>query len=100
MYGFLLRVASVLAFLGTAAISWDVHAQNVERGRDLYENHCVKCHTAQVHGRKNRAALSLGDLREIVDQWQSNQGLRWRPDEIDDVVYYLSTTRYFFTTKR
>lgn len=100
MSSFLLRVASVLAFLGTAAISLDVHAQNVERGRDLYENHCVKCHTAQVHGRKNRTALSLGDLREIVDRWQSNQGLRWRPDEIDDVVHYLSTTRYFFTTKR
>lgn len=100
MFSFLLRVASVLAFLGTAAVSLDVHAQNIERGRELYENHCVKCHTAQVHGRKNRAALSLGDLREIVDQWQRNQALRWRPDEIEDVVYYLSTTRYFFTTRR
>jgi len=100
MLSFLPRVASVLAFLGTAAVSVDVHAQNAERGRDLYENHCVKCHTTQVHGRKSRTALSLGELREIVDQWQSSQKLRWRADEIDDVVHYLSSTRYFFTTRR
>jgi mono/diheme cytochrome c family protein len=100
MFSFLLRIASVLAFLGTAAVSLDVHAKDIERGRQLYENHCVQCHTVQVHGRKNRTALSVADLREIVDQWQANQKLRWRQDEIDDVVHYLSTTRYFFTTGR
>lgn len=100
MFSVLLRIASVVAFLGAAAIGIDAHAQDIERGRQLYENHCQKCHTVAVHGRKNRAALSVGDLREIVNQWQSNQGLRWRDDEIDDVVHYLSSTRYFFTTSR
>lgn len=97
---FLLRLASAIAFLGTAVVTLDVHAQNLERGRALYENHCQKCHTANVHARKNRAALSVGDLRDIVKLWQSNQGLRWRDDEIEDVVRYLSHTRYFFTTLR
>lgn len=97
---FLLRLASAAAFLGTAAVTVDVHAQNIERGRTLYENHCQKCHTSTVHARKNRTALSLGDLREIVNQWQVNQDLRWKEDEIEDVVQYLARTRYFFTTSR
>ena len=94
------RVLSVLAFLGALAVALDASAQNIERGRALYENHCRTCHTDQIHGRKNRAALSIGDLREIVDQWQSNQGLRWTREEIDDVVLFLANTRYFFTTRR
>jgi len=100
MFDSLLRVVSILAFLGAAAVSLDANAQSIERGRQLYENHCRTCHTDQVHGRKNRAALSIGDLREIVDQWQSNQGLRWTQEEIDDVVLFLANTRYFFTTRR
>lgn len=97
---FLLRLASAVAFVGTAAVTLDAHAQNLERGRELYENHCQKCHTAKVHARKNQAALSVDDLRDIVNRWQSNQGLRWRDDEIEDVVQYLARTRYFFTTLR
>lgn len=100
VFSLLLRIASALAFVGAASVSVDAHAQDIQRGRALYENHCQKCHDTTVHGRKNRAALSVGDLREIVNQWQSNQGLRWRDDEIDDVVHYLSNTRYFFSASR
>jgi mono/diheme cytochrome c family protein len=97
---FLLRLASAAAFIGTMAVTVDVHAQDIERGRTLYENHCQRCHTAKVHGRKDRTAMSVDDLREIVGRWQNNEGLRWRNDEIEDVVQYLARTRYFFTTHR
>jgi mono/diheme cytochrome c family protein len=96
----LLRMACAAAFLGTAAVTVDAHAQNVERGRQLYENHCQVCHTAQVHSRKNRMAFSAGDLREIVQRWQANQGLRWSNEEIEDVVQFLGATRYHFTSER
>jgi mono/diheme cytochrome c family protein len=95
----LLRLVAALAFAGTFAIAIDAHAQNVERGRQLYENHCQTCHTPQVHGRKNRMALGVGDLREIVDRWQRNQKLGWNREDIEDVVQYLGTTRYFFTSR-
>ena len=100
MFNTSLRLVSILAFLGTAAVSLDASAQSVERGRQLYENHCRACHTEQVHGRKNRTAISVGDLREIVDRWQSNQRLRWGRAEVDDVVQYLASTRYFLLTQR
>jgi mono/diheme cytochrome c family protein len=95
----LVRVACAAAFLGTAAVTVDAHAQSIERGRQLYENHCQVCHTAQIHGRKDRMAFSAGDLREIVERWQNNQGLRWTAEEIEDVVQFLDTTRYHFTSE-
>ncbi len=67
MFDFLLRFASMLAFLGAAAVSLDANAQNIERGRQLYDNHCRTCHTEQVHGRKNRAAL-LNELGQLMNQ--------------------------------
>jgi hypothetical protein len=54
------------------------------------------CHTAEVHGRKNRIVLSRADLRDIVHRWQNHQKLGWGTEEIADVVQYLATTRYRF----
>lgn len=96
--GIWFRIAFTLASLGTAALTLDAHAQDIERGRALYENHCQVCHKVDIHGRKGRAAIGVSELREIVERWQTNQKLRWTSQEIDDVVYFLSTTRYFFTT--
>ena len=92
----LARFLGTIAFVGMGAVSIDAHAQNVERGRLLYENHCQVCHTAEVHGRKNRIALSRDDLRDIVDRWQKHQKLGWSAEDIRDVVQYLATTRYRF----
>jgi len=80
-------------------VAVDVHAQSVERGRQLYENHCTVCHTAQIHSRKNRTGLTTADLREIVDRWQTSQKLRWSREEIDDVVRFLAVTRYDLSTQ-
>jgi mono/diheme cytochrome c family protein len=94
----LLRIGFALSFLGTMALTLDVYAQNIERGRMLYENHCQVCHTSEVHGRKGRMAIGIAELRAIVGRWQTYQKLHWTADEIEDVVQYLATTRYFFTT--
>jgi len=94
----LLRIGFALSFLGIMALTLDVHAQNIERGRMLYENHCQVCHTSEIHGRKGRVAIGITELRAIVARWQANQRLNWNADEIEDVVHFLATTRYFFTT--
>jgi mono/diheme cytochrome c family protein len=67
-----------------------------ERGRALYENHCVVCHTQNVHARPNRMSLSRTALREVVDQWQREEKLRWSAQDIDDVVHFLGTALYKF----
>lgn len=69
---------------------------SAERGGALYENHCVVCHTSNVHTRVNRLPVSRAQVREIVDNWQAQQKLTWGAQEVEDVVEYLNRTRYRF----
>jgi len=69
---------------------------DMERGRALYENHCVVCHTSKVHRRYPPSAIDLEALRYIVRVWVEEQKLRWSPEDIEDVVHYLDRTHYQF----
>ena len=69
---------------------------NADRGRALYENHCVVCHTSKVHARVNRLPVSRAEMREIVETWQAQQNLHWGAQEVGDVVEFLNRTRYQF----
>jgi len=79
-----------------AAAGWGAESPDLERGRALYENHCVVCHTAKVHRRVPPLPLGVDDLRFIVAVWATQQGLRWSREDIDDVVYYLDLVHYRF----
>ena len=69
---------------------------DLARGRALYENHCQVCHTEKVHARPRRTTFTVEMLRDIVDKWQREENLRWSAQDIDDVVFYLGSTRYKF----
>jgi len=69
---------------------------DLARGRALYENHCVVCHTPKVHRRVPALPLRTDDLRFIVTLWATQQGLSWSREDIEDVVYYLDRTHYQF----
>lgn len=66
------------------------------RGRALYENHCMACHTPKVHGRAQPKAIDAEALRFIVRVWAEENRLPWGAQEIDDVVEYLDRTHYQF----
>ena len=89
--------AAGILMLGVIHIT-GAHAQepSIERGRALYENHCVVCHTSRVHARVNRMALSRAEVRAIVEQWQAREKLIWGAQEVEDVVEFLNRTRYQF----
>jgi mono/diheme cytochrome c family protein len=86
-------IASVVLALPAAA----AEAPNPERGRALYENHCVVCHTSKVHRRFPPSAIDMAALRFIVKVWVEEQKLRWSPEDIEDVVQYLNDTHYRFS---
>jgi len=88
-----LAVAAVLLLLSAATYA---QAADAERGRALYENHCQVCHTPGVHSRVNRLAMTRAEVRDIVENWQKQQALRWTDDEVADVVEFLNQTRYRF----
>ena len=73
-----------------------VDSRNLERGRALYQNHCVVCHTPKVHRRLPALPVGTDDLRYIVTMWATHQSLHWGKEEIEDVVYYLDRVHYRF----
>lgn len=85
-----------VALLGFPAGSGGQPVPDLERGRALYQNHCVVCHTSKVHRREPPLPLSVEALRAVVTIWAREEGLRWSRDEIEDVVQYLDRAYYRF----
>ena len=88
------RVAAWIAVAGLACPALAAEAPSIERGQALYENHCVVCHTSKVHRRYPPSAIDREALRFIVRVWVEEQKLSWRPQDIEDVVYYLERAHY------
>ena len=89
------RLAGAL-LLAVPAMAGAQAIPDLERGRALYENHCVVCHTPKVHRRVPSLAIEVADLRYIVTLWATQQNLRWSPEDIEDVVHYLDRVHYRF----
>lgn len=70
---------------------------DVERGRLLYENHCLSCHESNVHIRETQAARSLAAVRAAIERWQAVGHLGWGAEEVGDVAAYLNATWYHYT---
>lgn len=89
-------------FWGLAAVFLvDARAAGMDesRGRMLYQNHCIACHTTQVHWRDQRLARDWGSLRAQVRRWERNTGLSWSDDDVEAVSEYLNRRYYDFPEK-
>jgi len=91
-----LSLIALMAGVVLAFPAAGVETPNPERGRALYENHCVVCHTSKVHRRNPPSAIDREALRYIVKVWVEEQKLRWRAEDIEDVVLYLDRAHYRF----
>jgi mono/diheme cytochrome c family protein len=86
-----------VAAIGLLGLSGTVAAQNLDRGRALYENHCQACHEDWAHTREGREVDTLTELRSRVIAWSTHAGLGWTQTEIDDVIRYLNVQFYQLT---
>jgi mono/diheme cytochrome c family protein len=85
----------LLALAAASALpAWGAELPDAGRGRLLYENHCVVCHTQKVHRRVPPLPIDLKELRQIVTAWAKGQKLGWSENDISDVVEYLDSTYY------
>jgi mono/diheme cytochrome c family protein len=73
-------------------------AQDVERGRTLYETYCLDCHYPRVHERpRDRSEVqNLSQLRDMVASRATLTKYRFSLDEKEDVVQYLNRSYYKF----
>jgi mono/diheme cytochrome c family protein len=69
-------------------------AADLERGKLLHENHCKMCHDSIAYQRGDRIAKTYAQVKAQVTRWQTNTGLRWTPEDIDNVTAYVARTFY------
>jgi hypothetical protein len=69
-------------------------AQDLERGRLLYQTHCATCHTERLHHRDKSKIRSFADLRDEVARWAPQTKHRFTLDDIEDVVQFLNASHY------
>lgn len=86
----------ITATLLSLYLSTSAEGADGERGKLLYENHCLDCHERTVHLRDNHKVKSLDDLRAQVIRWAQNQKLAWGVTEVSDVVDYLNERYYHY----
>lgn len=88
-----MRAASLLLL----AVPLLAAAQDLERGRLLYQTHCSGCHTERTHDERVRPAVrDLDQLRDMVARWAPETKRTYTLDELDDIVQYLNEAHYRF----
>lgn len=83
-----------MATLWPLAVAAQGQAAIESRGQMLYGNHCVACHTTQMHWRDQKLATDWPSLKAQVRRWQGAGQLNWSEDDIDDVARFLNDSFY------
>jgi mono/diheme cytochrome c family protein len=88
-----MRFASALLLL---VIALPASAQDPNRGRQLYETHCLSCHYERIHNRDPKRSLikSRTDLRVEVARWAAQVPRSFTPQEVDEIAAYLNRSHY------
>ena len=75
-----------------------VLAQDPQRGRELYEMHCLSCHYERIHKRDPSRSLihSQTALRVEVAKRAQQVKTPLAPADLDDIAEYLNRSHYRF----
>ena len=88
----------VFLFIFSASPAFAVNGTRTDsyRGAMLYENHCIECHTRQIHWREKKMVIDWKSLITQVDRWQDISGLEWSKTDIEEVSRYLNGKYYHY----
>jgi len=73
-------------------------AQDAQRGRELYELHCLSCHYERIHKRDPSRSIvrSTTQLRVEVANRAALTRQPFTPQDLDDIAEYLNRSHYRF----
>ena len=77
-----------------------VQAFDIENGKTLHNENCVRCHNESQYTRENRIVNNFDELRTRVSQCELMAELAWFDEEIDDVTVYLNNSYYQFNIEK
>lgn len=90
----------VVIFTGCSLLA---HAGDAQRGKELHDENCTKCHISLVGGdgtgiyvREDRRMESYTALYNQVKRCKTSLGVPWPEHQIEDVITYLNTKFYKF----
>jgi len=69
---------------------------DVQHGKQLHDESCMKCHDDSVYTRQTHFVSSKEALAEQVSGCAQNAGAQWSDADVADVVDYLNTRYYKF----
>ena len=89
---------SLLIFItaGLATLSSSSFAIDVNHGKSLQQENCMRCHDDGIYTREERRVTTLDALRQQVQRCETNLDLQWFPEDVDAVIEYLNTSFYKF----
>jgi mono/diheme cytochrome c family protein len=86
------------AFAAALSLAWaaGAAAQDAERGRNLYENHCLACHYERIHRRDPARSLvrSYTGLQAEVARRAALTERSYAISDLDDIAEYLNRSHY------
>ena len=71
-------------------------AADVEHGKTLQQENCMKCHDDSIYTRNDRKINSRAMLDQQVRHCEQALGLQWFNEDVDDVAAYLNDNFYNF----
>ncbi len=80
-----------LLFSSTSLFAFDL-----ENGKALHDENCVRCHTDKLYTSDKAKITSYEKLHARVRQCELMAELTWFDDEIDDVTAYINANFYRF----
>ena len=91
----ILRVAGMLA-LTTISTG---QAADLDKGKQLTDQNCVRCHGSELYTRADRRVTSLPGLHKQVRRCEQMLGLTWFDEDINNVAGHLNQQYYKFEIK-
>ena len=77
-----------------------VLAIDLENGKSLHDENCLRCHDESKYTRKKRMVKNFQQLHERIKNCELMAELTWFDEEIDNVTSYLNNQFYHFNLEK
>jgi len=85
----LITTGLVMASSSSAAV-------DINHGKSLQQENCMRCHDDSIYTREERRVTTRDALQHQVQRCETNLNLAWFPEDVDAVTEYLNTSFYKF----
>jgi hypothetical protein len=81
---------------GLVMASSSLLAVDIDHGKSLQQDNCMRCHDDSIYTREERRVTTHDALKNQVQRCETNLNLTWFPEDVEAVTEYLNTTFYKF----